>query len=127
MLHCGSAAGARPYAAPRSDKRVSRSFCGATGMQINEGLKLPTFDRAGLGQIVVVLQGGGTLGAYQVGVYQALREVGADWVIGTSIGAINASIIAGNPVEIAGAKTMEKLLIGPYRPFVAREGGEIAD
>ncbi len=49
-------------------------------------------------QIVLVLQGGGALGAYQVGVYQALHEAGIepDWVIGTSIGAINASIIAGN-------------------------------
>jgi NTE family protein len=50
------------------------------------------------GQIVLVFQGGGALGAYQVGVYQALHEAGIepDWVIGTSIGAINASIIAGN-------------------------------
>ena len=51
-----------------------------------------------LGQTVLVLQGGGALGAYQVGVYQALHELGVepDWVIGTSIGAINASLIAGN-------------------------------
>jgi NTE family protein len=50
------------------------------------------------GQVVLVLQGGGALGAYQVGVYQALHEadVEPDWIIGTSIGAINASIIAGN-------------------------------
>jgi NTE family protein len=53
------------------------------------------------GQVVLVLQGGGALGAYQVGVYQALHEAGIepDWVIGTSIGAINASLIAGNPPE----------------------------
>ena len=53
------------------------------------------------GQIVLVLQGGGALGAYQVGVYQALHEAGIepDWVIGTSIGAINAALIAGNPRE----------------------------
>ena len=51
------------------------------------------------GQVVLVLQGGGALGAYQVGVYQALHEAGIepDWVIGTSIGAINAALIAGNP------------------------------
>jgi NTE family protein len=51
--------------------------------------------------VVLVLQGGGALGAYQVGVYQALHEAGIepDWVIGTSIGAINASLIAGNPPE----------------------------
>jgi NTE family protein len=50
------------------------------------------------GQIVLVLQGGGALGAYQVGVYQAMHEAGIepDWVIGTSIGAINAALIAGN-------------------------------
>lgn len=55
-------------------------------------------DRTNLGQIVLVLQGGGALGAYQAGVYQALDEAGIepDWVIGTSIGAINAGIIAGN-------------------------------
>jgi NTE family protein len=53
------------------------------------------------GQVVLVLQGGGALGAYQLGVYQAMHEAGIepDWVIGTSIGAINASLIAGNPPE----------------------------
>lgn len=53
------------------------------------------------GQSVLVLQGGGALGAYQIGVYQALHEAGIepDWVIGTSIGAINAAIIAGNAPE----------------------------
>jgi NTE family protein len=49
-------------------------------------------------QIVLVFQGGGALGAYQAGVYQALHEAGIepDWIIGTSIGAINAALIAGN-------------------------------
>jgi NTE family protein len=53
------------------------------------------------GQVVLVLQGGGALGAYQVGVFEALHEAGIepDWVIGTSIGAINAAIIAGNRSE----------------------------
>jgi NTE family protein len=53
------------------------------------------------GQVVLVLQGGGALGAYQGGVYQALHDAGVepDWLIGTSIGAINASLIAGNKVE----------------------------
>jgi len=58
--------------------------------------------RAGIpGQVVLVLQGGGALGAYQAGVYQALHEAGVepDWVIGTSIGAVNGAIIAGNPPE----------------------------
>lgn len=54
-------------------------------------------DKDKFGQTVLVLQGGGALGAYQVGVYQALHEAGVtiDWIIGTSIGAINASLIAG--------------------------------
>jgi NTE family protein len=52
-------------------------------------------------QTVLVFQGGGALGAYQAGVYQALHEGGIepDWIIGTSIGAINASLIAGNEPE----------------------------
>jgi NTE family protein len=50
-------------------------------------------------RVALVLQGGGALGAYQAGVYQALHEVELepDWVSGVSIGAINAAIIAGNP------------------------------
>jgi NTE family protein len=53
------------------------------------------------GQVVLVLQGGGALGAYQGGVYEALHEarIEPDWIIGTSIGAINAGIIAGNAGE----------------------------
>ena len=53
------------------------------------------------GQAVLVFQGGGALGAYQGGVYQAMHEAGIepDWVVGTSIGAINAAIIAGNDVD----------------------------
>ncbi len=52
-------------------------------------------------RIALVLQGGGALGAYQAGVYQALHEAGLepDWVTGVSIGSINAAIIAGNPRE----------------------------
>lgn len=57
-------------------------------------------------QTVLVLQGGGALGAYQVGVYEALHEAGLepDWVIGTSIGAINAALIVGNKPEERMAK-----------------------
>jgi len=56
------------------------------------------FRKSRNGQVVLVLQGGGALGAFQVGVYQALHEAGIepDWVVGTSIGAINAGLIAGN-------------------------------
>jgi NTE family protein len=51
--------------------------------------------------IALLLQGGGALGAYQAGVYQALSEANLhpDWVAGISIGAINSAIIAGNPPE----------------------------
>jgi NTE family protein len=48
--------------------------------------------------VALVLQGGGALGAYQAGVYQALAEAGIqpNWIAGISIGSINAAIIAGN-------------------------------
>jgi len=51
--------------------------------------------------IALVLQGGGALGSYQAGVYEALAEaeLHPDWVAGISIGAINAALIAGNPPE----------------------------
>ena len=50
---------------------------------------------------VLVLQGGGALGSYQAGAYQALChfDFEPDWVAGISIGAINAAIIAGNAPE----------------------------
>jgi NTE family protein len=56
-----------------------------------DGAKMP-------GRVVLVMQGGGAPGCYQAGAYQALHEAGIepDWVIGTSIGAINGAIIAGN-------------------------------
>ncbi len=52
------------------------------------------------GKVVLVLQGGGALGAYQVGVIEALTRAGIepDWVVGTSIGAINAALVAGSPI-----------------------------
>src|SRR5258706_7019125 len=59
------------------------------------------------GQVVLVLQGGGALGAYHGGVYQAMHEAGLEpgWVIGTSIGAINGALIAGNQI----GKRLERL------------------
>ena len=62
----------------------------------------PPFER-----IALLLQGGGALGSYQAGVYQALAEANLhpDWVAGISIGAVNAALIAGNPPE----KRVEKL------------------
>ncbi len=75
------------------------------------------------GQVVLVLQGGGAVGSYQAGVYQALHEAGIepDWIIGTSIGAINASLIAGNEPEHRLSKLkefwkrMEQNPIGSFR------------
>ena len=62
----------------------------------------PPFER-----IALLLQGGGALGAYQAGVYQALAEANLhpDWVAGISIGAINSALIAGNAPE----RRVEKL------------------
>jgi hypothetical protein len=56
----------------------------------------PPFDR-----IALILSGGGALGSYQAGVYQALaeRNLHPDWVAGISIGAVNAALIAGNVPE----------------------------
>src|SRR5471032_2588673 len=64
-------------------------------------------ERGQFEQTVLLLQGGGALGSYQAGVYQALAEAGLhpDWVAGISIGAVNAALIAGNPPE----KRVEKL------------------
>lgn len=52
-------------------------------------------------EVALVLQGGGALGSYQAGVFEALSEAGieVDRVAGISIGAVNAAIIAGNPPE----------------------------
>jgi NTE family protein len=62
----------------------------------------PPFER-----IALLLQGGGALGSYQAGVYQALAEADLhpDWVAGISIGAVNSALIAGNPPE----KRIERL------------------
>ncbi len=53
-------------------------------------------------ETVLVLQGGGALGAYQAGVFESLSTVYCEpaWVAGISIGAVNAALIAGNPVEL---------------------------
>ena len=62
----------------------------------------PPFER-----IALILQGGGALGSYQAGVYQALAEANLhpDWVAGISIGAVNSALIAGN----SPGKRVEKL------------------
>jgi NTE family protein len=62
----------------------------------HRGQKRPPFEC-----IALLLQGGGALGAYQAGVYEALAEaeLHPDWVAGISVGAINSALIAGNPPE----------------------------
>ena len=57
-----------------------------------------TTERPPFERIALALQGGGALGAYQAGVYQALAEakLHPDWIAGISIGAVNSALIAGN-------------------------------
>ena len=78
--------------------------------------KRPAFER-----VVLLLQGGGALGAYQAGVYEALAEANLhpDWVAGISIGAINAAIIAGNPPNLRVEKLRE-FWEGITKPMVRR-------
>jgi NTE family protein len=68
----------------------------ALGSEPQHSQVRPDFER-----IALLLQGGGALGAYQGGVYQALAEADLHphWVAGISIGAINSALIAGNPPE----------------------------
>jgi NTE family protein len=64
----------------------------------------PPFER-----VALLLQGGGALGAYQGGVYQALAEANVlpTWIAGISIGAVNSALIAGNPPEKRVARLRE--------------------
>src|SRR6202000_1106278 len=89
----------------RSRARLSQGWCNAMNAAIAEGMRarssaiadtIAAYDR-----VALVLQGGGALGAYQVGVYEALAEAGGEpnWLSGVSIGAVNAAIIAGNRPE----------------------------
>jgi NTE family protein len=57
--------------------------------------------KRGFDHNILLLQGGGALGAYQAGAYEGLVEAGMapDWVVGISIGGFNAALIAGNPPE----------------------------
>lgn len=69
---------------------------------------------------LLVLQGGGALGAYQAGAYEALHDSGVrpEWIAGISIGSINAAIIAGSPPEkrVANLRTFwERVSSGPSR------------
>jgi NTE family protein len=78
----------------------------ATASKIKGGKTLasPPFER-----VALLLQGGGALGAYQGGVYQALAEANVlpTWIAGISIGAINSALIACNPPEKRVARLRE--------------------
>src|SRR6185436_19076426 len=90
-LHCPSTAVGQ-HIEPRAMLQVLNRELAAT----QETQPAPAYSSAAKPQqVVLVFQGGGALGAYQAGVYQALHEAGVepDWIIGTSIGAINASLI----------------------------------
>ncbi|SDT41313.1 DUF3734 domain-containing protein [Bradyrhizobium canariense] len=78
---------------------------------------------------VLVLQGGGALGSYQAGAYQALchHDFEPDWIAGISIGAINAAIIAGNPPEkrVPRLKEFWQLVSSPvpWNPIIKTDRG----
>ena len=86
----------------------------ATKLKTHRINQRPPFER-----IALVLQGGGALGAYQGGVYQALAEADLhpDWVAGVSIGAVNSALIAGNPPEKRVARLREFWEIVSTAPF----------
>lgn len=76
---------------------------------------------------ILLLQGGGALGAYQAGVYEGLVEGGMvpSWVVGISIGAVNAALLVGNPPE----RRIERLRafwdrVSSYAPFTPPSGLE---
>src|ERR1700733_10457888 len=93
----------RVRAAECTSRRLS-----STGDEMNRGsdMALETRPRLPFEKIALVLQGGGALGAYQAGVYEALAaaNINPDWIAGISIGAINGALIAGNALETRVAK-----------------------
>src|SRR5580692_11041231 len=80
-------------------------------------------------QRVLVLQGGGALGSYQAGAYQALcrHDFEPEWVAGISIGAINAAIIAGNdpPKRVSRLKEFWGMASSPvpWNPIIKSDRG----
>jgi len=82
-------------------------------------------------KVALVLQGGGALGSYQAGVYEALAssEYLPDWVAGISIGAINAAIIAGNAPEsrVARLRSFWEEITAPTAAWPSGLSGHLAD
>lgn len=103
---------------------ITKSDPGPREMVIDQPISRHVTLPPDISQVVLVLQGGGALGAYQIGVYQALHDAGIepDWVIGTSIGAINASLIAGNDVADRLSRLREfwsRVQQGPFHQAIA--------
>src|SRR6202007_464129 len=94
---------------PPNDRRRARAAAFPTRrlLPLTGDMASKTRPRPPFECIALLLQGGGALGAYQAGVYEALAEANLhpDWIAGISIGAINSAIIAGN----APAERVEKL------------------
>jgi NTE family protein len=88
-------------ASPRERKSGKRATPAAGARTAVSALPAAADSARAYETIALVLQGGGALGAYQCGVYEALHEGGIrpNWFAGTSIGAINAAILAGNAPE----------------------------
>src|SRR5882757_5910636 len=109
----------------RAAESPARRLSPAAGDMISGTRPRPPFER-----IALLLQGGGALGAYQAGVYEALTEAGLhpDWIAGISIGAINGALIAGNAPQARVDKLRafwERVTAKPYcnwseRLFVAK-------
>jgi NTE family protein len=82
-------------------------------------------------KVGLVLQGGGALGSYQAGVYEALAssEYLPDWVAGISIGAINAAIIAGNAPEhrVQRLRSFWEEITAPTRLWPSAPDGPLAE
>nr|WP_246215846.1 patatin-like phospholipase family protein [Microvirga makkahensis] len=78
--------GILPLKSPRPKRTTARRRTGTSAVE---------------GRLALVLAGGNALGAFEAGAYQALHDQGfqPDWVVGSSIGAVNGAIIAGNPPE----------------------------
>ncbi len=95
--------------ASKPTKKTAQIPAAATKKPVNPEMAKAKHAKLPFESVTLLLQGGGALGAYQAGVYQALTEKGVepDWVAGISIGAINAAIIAGNAPDMRLPKLRE--------------------
>jgi NTE family protein len=113
----------------RTAATVRLAWLSQWGFTMDSSPSLPATTPA-KAQPVLVLQGGGALGSYQAGAYQALChfDFEPDWVAGISIGAINAAIIAGNAPENRVARLREfwREITAPTRLWPAAPVGPLA-